>query len=355
MKPEMRIYKVGDLPFSVELEEPWTFMHYTDAVLKRINGCAGGMPVPSLPTRAGDQVPARTYVTKKEELPADYSPTTLDFSQYEPFHSETISEEDTAFHMTVRSSGFESFSNLPTDPSVRLIRKITDDLPHFDIYEKEKDNIFLFKYETEEVFAVLVIHNSGKAADFYIRAQTKPYNVMFHLNMALMIQYTYSSAGSSALLIHSSVIEHDGMANMFLGESGTGKSTHSRLWLEHISGTSLLNDDNPVLKMVDGTPYVYGTPWSGKTPCYINKKLPVRTLVSLKQAPYNKASRLSGVDAFVSILTSASAIRWDDRIDEDITDTASSIADVTPCWRLECLPDEDAALTCMNAIENLKS
>jgi len=351
MKKEMRSYRVGGLSFAVELEDPWTFMLYTEPVLERIRRCAAGLPVPTLPTRAGDHVPARTYVTDRKELPADFSPTTLDFSQYEPFLAD-ISDSGPAFRMTVMSSGFERFSSIASDSSARLIRRITEDLPHFDIYERGGDNIFLFNTEKEDAFAILVIHDAGARAEFYTRPQMKPYTVLFHLNMALMIQYTYASSGHSALLIHSSVIEHDGKANMFLGESGTGKSTHSRLWLENIHGTVLLNDDNPVLTMENGTPCVYGSPWSGKTPCYINKKLPVRTIVSLKQAPHNKAARVRGIDAFISILTSASAIHWDDRIEEDITDTASYIADAVPCWRLECLPDADAALTCRNAIES---
>ncbi len=55
-------------------------------------------------------------------------------------------------------------------------------------------------------------------------------------------------------------------AVMFLGESGTGKSTHSRMWLENIEGSTLLNDDAPAVRIsADGTT-AYGTPWSGKTP-----------------------------------------------------------------------------------------
>ena len=56
---------------------------------------------------------------------------------------------------------------------------------------------------------------------------------------------------------------------MLLGKSGTGKSTHSRLWLKYIPDTKLLNDDNPAVRIMDNnTIMIYGTPWSGKTPCY---------------------------------------------------------------------------------------
>ena len=52
-----------------------------------------------------------------------------------------------------------------------------------------------------------------------------------------------------AIAIHSSTIECEGRAVLFLGESGTGKSTHTRLWQEHIPGARLLNDDSPIIRM----------------------------------------------------------------------------------------------------------
>ena len=68
--------------------------------------------------------------------------------------------------------------------------------------------------------------------------------------------------------IHSSCIVYRGKAVLFLGASGTGKSTHTRLWLENIEGSTLLNDDSPFVRVEDGKVWAYGSPWSGKTSCY---------------------------------------------------------------------------------------
>ena len=70
---------------------------------------------------------------------------------------------------------------------------------------------------------------------------------------------------NNTLAIHSSVIEYNNLAYMFLGESGTGKSTHTRLWRECVEGAKLLNDDSPIIRVIDGITYVYGSPWSGKS------------------------------------------------------------------------------------------
>lgn len=90
-----------------------------------------------------------------------------------------------------------------------------------------------------------------------------------------------------------------------MGKSGTGKSTHSLLWMKYIQGTELLNDDNPTLRIVDGKVYAYGTPWSGKTPCYKSLSYPVGGMVRLKQAPVNRFVRQQEVEAFIALFRDA--------------------------------------------------
>ncbi len=67
------------------------------------------------------------------------------------------------------------------------------------------------------------------------------------------------------ILLHSSCIVVDGMAYAFSADSGTGKSTHTKLWLERFGDRAyMLNDDKPAIRLIDGKPYACGTPWSGK-------------------------------------------------------------------------------------------
>ena len=60
---------------------------------------------------------------------------------------------------------------------------------------------------------------------------------------ALMTMFAFSASKQGIALQHASVVTNNGLAYLFLGKSGTGKSTHSRLWLSYIAGTKLLNDD----------------------------------------------------------------------------------------------------------------
>lgn len=168
----------------------------------------------------------------------------------------------------------------------------------------------------------------------------------FGLNNALMVVYAFASAPYKTLLIHSSVIRQNGKGHLFLGVSGTGKSTHSRLWLKYIEGSELMNDDNPVVRIVDGQPRVYGSPWSGKTPCYKNIMAPIGSFVQLQQKPENKIRRASVLEAFASLLPSVSTMKWDKVIYGQICDTISELIRLTPVYYLGCLPDEAAARLC---------
>ena len=170
---------------------------------------------------------------------------------------------------------------------------------------------------------------------------------------ALMVLYALATAASGTVLFHAAVVSHEGKGYMFLGPSGTGKSTHARLWLKYIDGTALVNDDNPVVRLADdGLPVVYGSPWSGKTPCYRNVSYPLGGIVLLSQAPYNKIHRLGGIHAYASLVASISGKRWDSRVADGLHATENALASTVPVWHLECLPDEEAAKLCHAQISN---
>ena len=164
------------------------------------------------------------------------------------------------------------------------------------------------------------------------------------VRFGIWIMFGIIIAPLGAIAIHSSVIVKDDGAVLCLGESGTGKSTHTRLWRENIEGARLLNDDSPIIRIVDDRCVVYGSPWSGKTHCYINKCVPVQALMRLSQAPHNKIYRLPALSAIGAVLPSCPpAFAYYDGLQDEICNTVSDIISCTPVYHLECLPDADAA------------
>lgn len=183
------------------------------------------------------------------------------------------------------------------------------------------------------------------------RLVTTGHHTKMAIDNALMIMFALATASENTALFHAAVVSYKGRGYMFLGPSGTGKSTHARLWLQHVEGTALVNDDNPVVCIgKDGSASVYGSPWSGKTPCYRNVSYPLGGIVVLSQAPYNKINRLNGIHAYATLVESISGMRWDSHIAEGLHLTENVLASTVPVWHLECLPDEEAAILCNETI-----
>jgi len=172
----------------------------------------------------------------------------------------------------------------------------------------------------------------------------------FGLNNALMLIFAFAGSRQDTLLIHASLVRQNGYGYAFTAKSGTGKSTHVSLWLRHIPGCDLMNDDNPIVRIIDGQPYIYGGPWSGKTPCYRNVKARLGAITRIDRAPANSVDRLAPIDAFASLLPSCSSMKWDEDIFRRICNTVTKIVETTPIYTLHCLPNKDAAILCNKTI-----
>ena len=170
--------------------------------------------------------------------------------------------------------------------------------------------------------------------------------------LASLLRIVYSQAVlmRDGVSVHASVVCDGKKAYMFMGRSGTGKSTHSSLWLQYVPGTSLVNDDNPVIRVENGICKVYGTPWSGKTPCYRNVEYSLGGVVHLVQATENRFSRKYDVEAFAVLLPGCSVIRTDACLFSGLCDTLSKIAVNVPVGILECRPDKEAVEVCRMAL-----
>ena len=105
------------------------------------------------------------------------------------------------------------------------------------------------------------------------------------------------------ILFHCSALEMGGKALLFTAASGTGKSTHTRLWREHFGdAVTMVNDDKPLLALRDGNVYVYGTPYGGKDHIQTNTHAQVAGIFILHQAKENKLTRIPFKEAYPMLL-----------------------------------------------------
>jgi hypothetical protein len=171
------------------------------------------------------------------------------------------------------------------------------------------------------------------------------------LSWMIMVAFGQRVLSNNTALIHSSVVENGEYAVSFLGKSGTGKSTHSRLWISTNEGFNLLNDDNPAVRIEGDDVFIYGTPWSGKTACYINKKRKLMSIIRLTQAKENKMDwKNKGVESLLALLPSFTAIRWNQTIFSSMLSVLENIIQRVSVGQLYCLPNPEAAELCYNEI-----
>lgn len=105
------------------------------------------------------------------------------------------------------------------------------------------------------------------------------------------------------VVFHGSVIAVDGQAYLFTARSGTGKSTHTRLWREYLGDRAVMvNDDKPMLRITDSGVTAYGTPYNGKHRLGTNTAVPLRAICILTRGDKNSIARIGRSDAYDMIL-----------------------------------------------------
>ncbi|MCR4829040.1 MAG: hypothetical protein K5864_06215 [Bacteroidales bacterium] len=245
--------------------------------------------------------------------------------------------------------GMSTFVCPPCEPALQVLTDIPVAYDNFNATYSNVGEMLSFQFGTATVAlrpALLLRFESGAVMTMYLECEGQIVMTAMsdeELRFALWKAMALFGLVHSVLPIHTSTILYHDKAVLFLGESGTGKSTHTRLWLNTIPGCRLLNDDSPFLNA--SSLEVYGSPWSGKTHCYLKEKAPIAALVRLRQALENKICRLSTLEAFAALQPSLPPAFF--TVDQCRDRALRFVADVVgrvPVYRLDCLPDAEAAL-----------
>ena len=172
----------------------------------------------------------------------------------------------------------------------------------------------------------------------------------FGIHNSFMLSFGISGTFHQTLLIHASLVRHNGYGYAFHAISGTGKSTQVSNWLRFIPNCDLMNDDNPAIRVIDGKAYIYGTPWSGKTTCYRKTRAPLGGLIRIDRDSRNWVEKLSPIEAFTSVCPSCNTLRWDVEVYRKFGDNVTKVVETTNVYILHCLPDRESAEICHEAV-----
>ena len=274
-------------------------------------------------------------------------------SNYEPFLATT--PHAPIFLLRIEQSGLLNeaqrldYQHVFTDNS-------EEDMPSIEVYQTPQTNDWLMRVSQIAKSPICCELQSDKnftQGVLHIAAEYK--DIRFCIDNALMLMYAFRTAPLMTLEIHAAVVVKGDLGYLFLGHSGTGKSTHARQWLQAFPNAWLLNDDNPILRVMEnGEVRVYGSPWSGKTPCYKNAYARVRGIIKLSQAPYNQLQPLTLPQAYAYMLSSASGLKMNTQMADNMYESIKHIITHVKCYHLNCLPNTEAAEVCFQGVESVR-
>ncbi len=152
------------------------------------------------------------------------------------------------------------------------------------------------------------------------------------------------------IMLHASCVEYEGKAYLFSARSGTGKSTHTHLWLKYLPGSRIINDDKPAIRCIDGVYYAYGTPWSGKTDESVNLGVPIAGITFLSRGE-NSIKRISPMKALKLFMEQTVRPR-DKALMENMLEILNDVLTDIPIYEMSCDMSEEAVKTSYEGMRN---
>ena len=145
------------------------------------------------------------------------------------------------------------------------------------------------------------------------------------------------------LMFHGSAIAVDGEAYLFAAVSGTGKSTHTRLWREKFGERAfMVNDDKPFLRIRNGAVTVFGSPWDGKHRLSRNTSVPLKALCLLERNKENRIERVGARECYPLFLQQVYR-PFDPAAMAKTLSLLDTLLETAPLYRLGCNMEPEAA------------
>lgn len=153
------------------------------------------------------------------------------------------------------------------------------------------------------------------------------------------------------VVLHGSAISYRGRGVVFSAPSGTGKSTHTGLWKQAFAeDVEILNDDKPAICFQKDGPYLFGTPWSGKTDLNRNRSAPLQAIVFLEQAADNSMVELPVTQKIFQLTSQIARPYYDREIGIRAMDAVQRLVESVPIYLLRCNISRQAVDVCYHRI-----
>ena len=239
------------------------------------------------------------------------------------------------FNMQI--AGYTGLIRTQFDSTAAYFRKhLTEDAPDFSVSVTPKDRVFEQEASWEE----------ARTEGFKPRRYTDP-----HLERAaVQRKFAEFLFGKNVLLFHGSLVAVDGKGYLFAAKSGTGKSTHTRLWCQLFGERAVMvNDDKPFLTIGPDGVFASGSPWSGKHGLDTNITVPLQGICILERGETDRIRPLQPEDALEFLLWQ-SYCPLDPGKEPRRAELVHTLARAVPLWQMQCTRDISAAETACRAM-----
>ena len=157
----------------------------------------------------------------------------------------------------------------------------------------------------------------------------------------------------NAFVFHASVVEYEGRAYAFTAKSGTGKSTHSLLWLDCFNGSRIINGDKPIIRLKDNKFFVYGTPWCGKEGFNVNSSAELSAICFIERNVDNNITKIDSGEALGRIFNQL-LIPKDKKAADKFLYLLDILLTKMDCYLLHCNISKEAAYIAYKGMNYIK-
>ena len=218
---------------------------------------------------------------------------------------------------------------------------------YFRPYLTEDTPRFFFTVTQEDIaFERQFLYEEALTEGFRVRNFPEP----FLERAAIQRKFAEALFPLDVILLHGSTVAVDGSAYLFTARSGTGKSTHTRLWRETFGNRAvMINDDKPFLKFTPEEVIACGAPWSGKHGLDSNIAVPLKGICLLERGSENRICPLCAKDA-LAFLQKQCHIPADSAKHSRLSELLEHLTRQVPLWHMSCTKEAQAAQVAYNAM-----
>ena len=232
--------------------------------------------------------------------------------------------------------------------STARVRSIFESTPqYFRPYLTEETPQFFFTVTQEDIaFESRFLYEEALAEGFRVRNFPDP----FLERAAIQRKFAEALFDRNVILLHGSTVAVNGSAYLFTARSGTGKSTHTRLWRETFGDRAvMINDDKPFLKFTPEGILACGSPWSGKHGLDTNVAVPLKGICLLERGTENQITPLAA-EEILPFLQKQCHIPADTHKFPQLLALLSELTRCVPLWRMTCTKSPQAAQVAYQAM-----